>query len=157
MSRKLAFKRINMDDALTQFIRTSYGWGQRQKLKFNEKLRFYDALYAIDPDIFIKYTLTKLEYNDADIVIPDVRYINEMKALQEAGFIICRVTTGNKRNRFDLYSKNANDGSIAVALQYDRDFAVANNANFSLVWSSRAQTKEIVDVFLERIGYKLDI
>lgn len=145
-----------MDDALIRFMRTTYDLKKYQKLTFRTRLEFYDAVYGVDPEFFIEHVKSRLKKTTADIVIPDVRYINEMEALQELGFIITRVTTPVKHLPVGFFSNTAKEGSLAVAMAYDKNFAVNHNANFSVNWSKKSDTEGIMTAFLERIGYKLD-
>ena len=157
LAYKHRFKRLNMDDALKRFLRTSYWYKFMENVSFNKSMAFYDAIYKVDNEIFIKYIEGRLNLTEVDVVIPSVRYINEMKALQDMGFIICRVTHKSQPVNITRYAKTAVEGSVPVALEYDRSFAVRHNAQYSIDWTSQGSVGTIIEPFLERIGYKVDL
>lgn len=149
------FKRLNMETALKLFHKRSYWFKNKHQIKWFDLQAMYDAIYKVDPEIFINYTLGRLAHSKADHVIWNVRYINEMKALQEAGFVICRVTHNVRRTDIGKYAKNAADGSIPLALQYDKTFAIRHKVDYSVNWTDKASTGTILTPFLESIGYKI--
>jgi hypothetical protein len=154
LKRTHAFKRINMDDALKKFLKTSYWYKVKQNMDWKTKLEFYDAVYKVDSDIFIKYIEGRMALTSVDTVIYDVRYLNEMKALQDMGFIICRVTTPVKELQVGKYVKSAAVGSVGLSIAYDKRFSINNNANFVVNWTSKGTTGTIIEAFLDRIGYQ---
>ncbi len=143
-----------MDAALKQFLRTSTAFKKMENVPFDKMLAYYDAIYGVDNEIFIKYVRGVMDMSIADTVIPNVRYLNEMKALQDMGFIICRVTHTARRVNIERYAKTAHEGSIPVALEYDKSFAVRHNAEYSINWTSKGSVGTIIEPLLERIGYK---
>lgn len=157
LRRSRGFKRLNMDEALKRFLKTSYWYKEKQNISWKTKLEFYDAVYRVDPNIFIKYVEGIMNKSFVDTVIYDVRYLNEMEALQKMGFIICRVTTNVKELQAGKYVKSAAPGSVVLSLTYDKRFSVNYNANYSVNWTSKATTAALMDAFLERIGFKLDL
>lgn len=148
---------MNMDEALQRFLRTSYWFKHKQNMDFQTKLAFYDAVYRVDPELFVKYVAGRIKTTNVDTVIPDVRYLNEMEALKEMGFIICRVTTNAKQLQAGKYIKTAAPGSVALSLVYDKRFSINHSANYAINWTSKASVGPVIDTFLERIGFKLDI
>ena len=157
LKRTHGFKRLDMDDALKQFIKTSYWYKTYQNLPQKLRQGFYDSIYRVDPDIFLRYTQRRMRLSSADTVIYDVRYLNELRGLQEMNFIVCRVTTPVKHLQAGRYVKGAEDGTVALSLAYDKRFAVNYNVEHSVNWTSKGTTGAIMDEFLDRIGYKLDI
>lgn len=157
LTRSRDFKRMNMNDALKRFLKTSYWSKERAQVDWRKLLVFYDSVYKVENDIFIKYMRGRVESTGADIIIPDVRYLNEMEALIEMGFIICRVTTPVKQLQIDKYVMGAEGGTVAVSMKYDKRFSTNHGANYSVHWTSKATTGALMDAFLERIGYKFDI
>lgn len=151
------FKRMDMDEALKRFLKTCYWYEDYKKLAWKKKIEFYDTIYKTDPEIFIKYTAGKVKLTRKDTVIFDVRYVNELNALKEMGFIICRVTTNAKQVQPGKYIRTAAPGNVGLSLMYDKRFSLNHPANYSLNWTSKATTGALIDAFLERIGYKLDL
>jgi hypothetical protein len=92
-----------------------------------------------------------------DTVIWDVRYLNELIALKEMGFKICRVTTGSKPMHLKKYVGKAESGTVALAMTYDSNYAFKHNVDYSVEWTKYADTKGIMDGLLDRIGYQLDL
>ena len=158
LRRKLLFKRLNMDEPIRRFLQASYWHKAKANVDWQQRLAFYDAAYKIDNDIFIKYVDGRIKRTIVDTVIYDVRYLNEMKALQEMGFIICRVTTTNTKNlQIGKLVKTADTGTVALSLLYNKNFSANNPANYSLGWVNKATTDKVMGAFLERIEYKVDL
>lgn len=151
------FKRLNMEKPLDRFLRTAYWYKVKQNANWGKKIDFYDAIYKVDPEIFIKYSMGVMKISEADTVIWNVRYINEMKALQDIGFKICRINIPNRRVQINKYSRKAATGSVPVALQFDSNFSINHNTDYSVTWSKMNDTGPIMESFLERIGYKFDL
>ncbi len=151
------FKRLDMEKPLNQFLRTSYWFKVKQNVTWGKKIDFYDAIYKVDPEIFIKYVDGVMKISKLDTVIWNVRYINEMKALQDMGFKIVRVNVPNRRTQIHKYSRKAAEGSVPVALQFDRNFSTNYNTDYSITWSKYGDTRGIIDSLLERLDYKFDL
>lgn len=149
------FKRINMDEALRQFIKTSYWYKVKQNTNWIQKLQFYDAIYSVDNEIFIKYMRGRMEKVESDVVVWDVRYLNEMKALKDMGFIICQVYHPRGKVEIGKYVKSSNEGTVAVAMTYDDRFSINHSPDISVTWGKYSDTKPIMDALLTRIGYKI--
>lgn len=157
LKRVHGFKRFDMDAPLKKFLKTAYAYKHKQNLTFKKSLAFYDSIYRVDNEIFIKYVQWRMSISEIDTVISDVRYLNEMEALKDLGFTICRVTTPVKRLPIGEFAKYAEPGSVAMALAYDKRFSVNYDANYSVNWTTVATTGSVMDPFLERIGYKFDL
>jgi len=59
-----------------------------------------DKMKEIDPDIWTKYVVRKIKHLD-NIIIDDLRFVNEARYLQELGFTIIKLTIDpdTQRNR----------------------------------------------------------
>lgn len=155
MKRQYSFKRLNMDDALKRFLRTSYWYENWKNISFKQKLSFYDAVYKVDPEIFINYVRGRMELSKKDTVIYDVRYLNEVKALQDMGFTICRVIKPVKDLQVGKYVKNAETGTVGLSIAYDRRFSANHKVEHSINYTTKANVGPLVDDFLTRIGYEI--
>ena len=151
LKRNYDYKRMEMDDALKHFIKTCYYFDKWQNIKFDEKLRLYDAIYKTDPKIFITHAKRRAEKSRTPVVISDVRYIDELNELRKMDFIVVRVTTNVKEPPIRRLAKSANEGSVAVSLMYDKSFAVNHSVDFSVNWTSKATTGNIMEPLIARI------
>lgn len=157
LKRKLNFKRMDLEDGLIHFLRTTYGYHQRFKLRRSEIRQFYDELYKIDNDIWIGQFTRKFLKSENDIVVSDIRYLHELDALRDLGFVVCRVTS-EPRHKKDIgrFIKHADKGTVALAMLYDKTFAHMHNVDFSIHFTNHANLPAIIHPFLEQNGYKFD-
>ena len=146
------FKRLDMDDGLKDFLRHSLG--PHKKIPIVRSRVFYDSIYKVDPEIFISHIKYRIERSDNDIVISDIRYLNELRALQEMDFKIVRVTV-DLLPKIGVYVKSAAAGTVALASMYDKTFAFKNNVEYSIHYTKRADLSNIMDPLLERMGYNI--
>lgn len=157
LKNKRKFKYISMDDPLRRFLRAGGFHPRLKRFPLAERLEYYDAVHKINPNFFIDSVKFRMGLSKIDTVIWDVRYINELKQLKDMGFIICRVTSGKSPIHLKKYVGKAESGTVAVAMTYDSNLAFQSNVDYSVEWSGPAVTKVVMDSFLERIGYKLDL
>ncbi len=151
------FTRLDMDRPIKNLIRASYPNQKWVNIPWSQRLALYDSIYAADPNLIIGNTKVRLSTTESDVVIPDVRYLNEMQELQKLGFIICRVTTGAKPLHLKKYLGKSESGTVAMSLVYDSRFAAKYSVEYSLNPTNFHSTKALVDQFLEKIGYQLDL
>ena len=89
--------RLSFADPVKQIATDIFGMtGKNRKLlqEIGGKMR------EIDPEVWIKYTIRQAQQY-SDVVIDDVRYLNEINALKDAGFTIIylEVTPEQQRDR----------------------------------------------------------
>lgn len=146
------FDLVTLQDGAIAVIRRLY-FGQRpHKLRWEEKLRIYDALYKVDPNIFIGYLESRLKKMTQDIAVPDARYVNELQRLKELGFIFIRVNTPpTKLHYIKSLSMDTNPGAM---LYYEWFSPEADNyikATYSIMHENREATKRILDEIVQKI------
>jgi len=148
------FRFWGMDDELDKFLRRLHNskYTFRPKMNYQHKLRYYDAWYKLDPDIWIRHILYRINEGRAtrNAVVPDARYLNEIKALQEDGFVIIRVSVPDK-----FYSKKStsikmlNDTVNPGAIDYYEWFSPHVNsiikADYSIHIDSFASLRRSID------------
>lgn len=71
-----------------------YYYQPHQRVTWEKRLELYDALYKVDPDIHIGYVERRIANVESttDVVVPDARYVEEVRRLVDLGFIVIRVT-----------------------------------------------------------------
>jgi hypothetical protein len=148
------FKRINMDDGVKYFLRQMYDYNGWKNILIKERRLFYDAIYKVDPNIFISHVTSRIRKSENDIVISDVRYLNEMQALQKLNFKIVRVTTPLPP-KIGVYVKGAAAGTTALSSLYDKNFAVKHNVEYSINFTTKANLSTQMDTLLASMGYNL--
>ena len=149
------FKRMDMDDGVKYFMRQMYDLNGWSNIKRADRRAFYDAIYKVDPNIFISHITSRVKKSLNDIVISDVRYVNELDALLELDFKIVRVTTPAKP-KIGVYVKGAAAGTTALSSLYDKKFAVKYDVQYSLQFTKKSDLPNVLDPLLEQIGLKLD-
>jgi hypothetical protein len=150
------FKRIDMDADLKHFLKMMYGTKAWKRIYIPPlKMRqFYDAIYKLDPNLFISHIKYKVEHTDKDLVISDIRYLNEMRVLQEMGFKVVRVTV-DTNTKIGIFVKGAAAGTTALASLYDKEFAFKNDVEYSVHLLQKTKLSSILDPMLEKMGFNL--
>lgn len=151
---KFNFKRIDMDDGIKYFLRQMYDLNGWKNIGIKQRREFYDAIYKVDPNIFISHIKSRVRKSERDIVVSDVRYLNELQALQEMDFKIVRVTTP-VLPKVGVYVKNAAPGTTALSSLYDKSFAIKHNVEYSINFNKFGDLPRIIPPLLESMGYNL--
>jgi len=147
------FKRMQLDDGVTSIIRNMYTYRLHKRVTWERRVEMYDALYKLDPNIHIDYLLSKLSITTRDVVVPDVRYINEVEKLVAAGFVIVRVNTSQTRVHIKGI-KSAAAGTVKLQEYYGHNFD-AYPVSYSLIADDREKTRQTLDIILEKERNKL--
>lgn len=147
--KRYGFKHLRMVDATHRVIKWFYKYRPYKRIKWERQIEFYDALYALDPDIHIDHILRRLETTTRDVVIDDPRYINEVKKLKEAGFIIIRLNMREtKRVRLAGIS-NASSGTVKLN-EYYAAGSDAYPVDYSIINENRESLFHLLDNIVEK-------
>lgn len=96
LSEKHGFDEWPLTDGVLRILRMMYPHDRFKRVPWEMRVKVYDALYNIDSDIWITFFKKRLEDHRTKagkrIIVDDVRYINEVKALKEMGFTIVEIT-----------------------------------------------------------------
>lgn len=145
---------LGLDDELDRFLRHMYSlhYQQRNEVLWEDRLRFYDAIYRIDPDIFAKRVVKLVSYKTRNVVVPDARYLNEIKILKEAGFIFVRVVApknfnGRKPN-INLLTKGTNAGALANYEWFASDANSYVDAKYTINATGKTAPKSALDALI---------
>lgn len=147
------FSRKNLNDPLVDFIKKLYYFEPDQRVHWEMRREMYDALYKINPEMWITYYKNRMERSTSDVVCDDARYMNEGIALQEMGFKMVRVTSPLKKNarlRKSL-GKSAAPGTLFLNELYSRDFLKDIKVDYSIHNVERESTKRAMDAILEEL------
>lgn len=89
------YRRLSMNAYLNRMVRQLYGIQEAKQMGFELKQQLYDAWYKIDPEIWIQRIKRIVEACEptTNIIVPDVRYMNELQILKELDFTLVRVTS----------------------------------------------------------------
>lgn len=142
LQRPHSFKYMAFMDGVRKIDDIIYGGKKYKRLNWEKKIRIYDELYKVDSNIWITYLKQKLDVTTRDVVIPDVRYLNELEQLRNMGFIVVRVTT-DRISKEHLTHKvmNAAPGTIIVADWYDANFSDKVRADYSIHYTDIASAE----------------
>lgn len=159
LRRIRGFKRMELREGLIHFLRTSYGYHSHFKMPHNEITPYYDAIYKLNNTLFVNHFKARFENTVRDVVVSDIRYLNELEALKEMGFIIVRVTTSKLGRGPNLKHKlkSAAPNTVTLSMLYDKNFASNYNVEYSVNYTSISSLAALIDPVLEQKGYKLDI
>lgn len=154
--KKYKFRFWGMDDELDKFLRRLHNskYKFRPRISYQQKLRYYDVWYKLDPDIWIRHILYRINEPRAtrNAVVPDARYMNEIKALEADGFIIIRVTVSeNWYSKKTTHIKTLNDTANPGAIDYYEWFSPHVNTMIKAQYSIHLETKAGVNRILDTL------
>jgi hypothetical protein len=149
------FKRMQLDDGVTRLVRNMYTYRLHKRVKWEKRIEMYDALYKLDPSIHIDYLLSKLSITTRDVVVPDVRYINEVEKLIKAGFTIVRINSTSKTVRISGQA-SALAGTVKLQEYFGHDFD-AYPVSYSIIADDKVKLRELLDIIIEKERNKVDI
>jgi len=109
------FKTVKLKDSVKKLIRWFYQYRPHEQITWERQLEFYDALYALDKDIHVNYLLRRTSQRSTrDIVVDDVRYVNEVNKLKDAGFVIVRISMPDGKRARMAGIKSALPGTVKL-------------------------------------------
>lgn len=150
------FKKMSFQDGLAETLRKLYYYGSHQRIRWETRLRYYDAFYKVDSNVWAGYLERRLRTTTRDVVVDDPRYLNEVAVLKGLGFKVIRLVAPEKRRRRRLEAyKWAADGLIAMHDLYSRDFDASVGVDFSIYNDTKESTRKALDSIVERLK-KLD-
>lgn len=141
------FKKMDLQDGVNRTLRTLYGWTSYTRVPWVTRLRVYDALYKIDPNIWITFLLWKIERTKMqDIVVDDVRYLNELEILKNLGFKVVRITSPEiRRQHLTSNLLDAAPGNLITQEWYNKDFSELIGVDYSIHNDERKAMNRAVD------------
>lgn len=144
------FKTVKLQDGVAKVVKWFYKYRPYQRISWEKKLEFYDALYAIDNDIHVDYLLRRLSQDSTrDIVVDDVRYANEVTKLKEAGFLIIRISMPDKKRTRLVGMKTALPGTVKLNEYYNRNFD-AYQTDYSIINENQQSLYKLLDSIIEK-------
>ncbi len=127
------FKRKSIIDPVNRFIKILYFYDRDTRVTWEVKRSFHDAIYKIDNELLIDYLLARVKMSPLDVVVDDIRYMNEAQKLKEEGFIIIRVTSPvNKSRTKQALGRTAAPGTLLLNELYNKDFTSALQVDYSV-------------------------
>lgn len=114
------FVNVGLDDEMDQFLRKILNPVSKAKphLTWQEKQGFYDVWHEIKPEIWVNRAINLTNAKTRHVVVPDARYLNEVKALEAAGFVFVRVTVPRDFNYRNNFIKTINRWTGKDAITY---------------------------------------
>jgi hypothetical protein len=110
----------------------------------------YDALYSVDPTVWVKYLDYRLSKATNDIILTDIRYSSEAKLLTERGFKIIRIVSTNvKGNKGKIIAAKREgqtplDGTILLQEAYPGKM-MPYKVSYSITHNNLEATKKVLD------------
>jgi hypothetical protein len=151
LQRVHGFRRKKMMAGVDKFSRFFYKYGKYDRfISWEKKLEFYDALYKIDQNIHVDYLLRRVESGWEDVVVEDVRYLNEVQKLKDNGFTVIRITPSERTRPKIVNFDNALPGTVTV----NEWFAADPNkfpTDYSFIYDNKAEAAATVDNIVNRL------
>jgi hypothetical protein len=140
------FKKLSLGEGVTRTLRILYYYGSFKRIPWETRIRVYDALYKIDPEIWIGYMERKLRTTTRDVVIDDPRYLNEVATLKDLGFTIIRLTAPEVRRQRRLSNvKTASPGVLLLHEWFNHDFLEVAGVDYSVYNETKDGTRKALD------------
>ena len=157
LKNKYKYKKWALNDGVSRIYKLLYDWHNWEQVPWETKMEVYDFFYAKDNDVWVKFLSRRLEKTESNIVIDDVRYINEVKYLQKLGFIIIRVTAPEDR-RIPHISKQlgprASTGTVVLNEYFNVDKTESYQVDYSIHNITRDDTRLAVDNLIKNLTNK---
>jgi len=147
------FTRKRLADPIDKFVKTLYFYKAKERMPWETKMKFYDAIYKIDNDLLINYLGGRMDIGIMDTAVDDVRYMNEALRLKELGFIIVRVTRprGKETHIKKALGKDYAPGTLYLQEMYNKDFTRELGVDYSLHNETRSVTRQALDLIVDDI------
>lgn len=130
------FKSKRMAEDLYSFIGKMIGREKyNYKIKWESLITFYDAIYKVDPTLWVGHMEKRLRMSsdDSNIVIDDARFVSEVQKLRELGCVIVRIQL-NQASVQHLYK---NVGKLSGTAIIDEWFGEKSPADITIEMSHR--------------------
>ena len=149
---------MELREPLVHFLRVLLGYHRHFHLTYPEVTPYYDTIYKLNNVLFLNRFMDLFRGTTIDVVVSDIRYLNELKALQESDFIIVRVTDNsyNKKVNIGRKVKTAAENTVVLSMLYDKNFASNYNVKYSLVFNGYESLASGIRAILEQNGYNFE-
>lgn len=132
LEQKYGYKKISFADGIKDIAMRYFFMSEKDRRllqQIGEKMR------EIDPDVWVKYTLHRVEYIELDssVVIDDLRRMNEFEGLQREGFIVIRIEA-DEDIRIDRLIKR--DGFCDRSLLYNESENGVAHLEFPVIYNN---------------------
>jgi len=146
------FKKEALNDGLLKTLRNLYYYGSHKRIAWETRLRYYDAFYKVDPNVWVGYLERRLRTTTRDVVVDDPRYLNEVAVLKTLGFRVVRIVApeARRRRRLSAY-KWASEGLLGVHDLYNRDFDESAGVDYSVYNEDKESTRKSLDKIVESL------
>jgi dephospho-CoA kinase len=152
LRRVHGFKKIAFAEGLAYILRKFYPYDAYQRVRWETRVKYYDAWYKIDPNIWATYMERRLHLTTRNVVIDDPRYINEVVSLKRQGFTVIRIVAPEAQRTRRLKSVKSGDvGLLAVHDLYNRDFNASVGVDYSIYNDTKDGTRKALDEIIEKL------
>lgn len=149
---KYNYKILGMDDYLDQISRKLYYLSKDRNIKWEQRLRMYDAWQKIDPDIWVNHIIRRVRDSTMSIVVPDVRYLNEVKRLEDEGFLFIRILVPSTQVKYiKSLSMDTNPGAALYYEWFASDADTYVKAKYSIYIENRESGRRAIDRVMENL------
>ena len=157
LQKRYKFLRKPLREPLRKFLRTIYYYGDYKRVSWEQELGFYDALYKLDPNIWITHLKRRLNTSTSDIVVEDARYINEVQALKDMGFILIRINAPESLRKRNIGKSllDAAENSVILAEYFHKDLTSLYRADYTLLNEDKESTRKALDIIISKETSKL--
>jgi len=150
LKKQHGFTRMRMDDGVAKAMRFFYLYRPHEKIRWQDRLKFYDAWYKVDPNVHIGYAKHRLSTVVNDVVIEDTRYLNELQELKKLGFTIVRIAAPETRTNIKGTSTAA-PGTLVLQEYFNEDKTVGYSADYSIYNNTKAGTYRSLDALVDKL------
>lgn len=147
------FKQMPLAYGVDRIYRTLFYTEAYKRVPWEYKREIYDALYDVDPEIWMHFLEKRLKTTvNPNVVVDDPRYVNEVLRLKELGFFIVRVETPDSKQRhISKGLSGARQGSVVVHEYFNGS---AYKVDYSISNETRVGTKKATDILISELTQK---
>lgn len=143
------FTTFRMMDGVKKLFSVFYR-GEFKSSRPQRRNEYYDALYKVDNDIFIKYLDYRLVRTEKNVIVDDVRYVHEVRKLKEMGFTIVRIIPA--KSRYVTGIANAAPGTSLVFEHFPANKASGYEVDLTLSFTNREAMRRQLDLYMSNLN-----
>lgn len=145
------FDKMSLQDPAKSIARRLWVYGKGQRVNWERRYKIYDAMYKLDSDVWVRYLLNRVPKTPRDIVVDDIRYINELEMLRASGFIIVRIVRPEALRKGHIKIMDAAPGTLILHEWFNKDFTDLIRADYTITNDTRDATIKSIDVLVDKL------
>lgn len=150
--KKHKFKAMPLSYGVERIYKTLFYTEKYSRVPWEHRQKIYDALYDVDPNIWTHFLEKRLKTTvKPNIIVDDVRYVNEVQTLQQMGFLIIRVDSPDLSKQRNITKSLAGSRPGSVIVNEYFGAGTAYKVDYAIYNDTREGTRKATDVLIEEL------